>query len=155
MPVHLRPALAFALVFALACGAPVAALAAAADLTPAQTVRYQDLIAELRCVVCQNRSIAESDAPLAADMRELVAVQIAAGRSNKQIKQYFVERYGTWVLYQPRFGPATWLLWLGPGALLLIGLAAALWLWRRTRRRAAPPPPEARDIERILEDDAP
>lgn len=126
-------------------------LAAAQSLGPAEQERYQGLIEELRCVVCQNRSIADSDASLAADLRALVHGQIAAGHSNAQIKAYLVDRYGTWILYQPPFSPVTWLLWLGPGALLALGLAGALWLWRRTRIRSTPPAPDGEAIARVLD----
>lgn len=123
------------------------------QMNPAQTERYHDLIDELRCVICQNQTIAESKAPLAQDMRELVRRQILDGRSNEQIKDYLVERYGEWVLYRPRFEPTTWALWLGPGALLLVALATALVLWRRAGRRAEPPPPDRDAIARVLDDE--
>ncbi len=109
--------------------------------------RYHGLISELRCVICQNESIATSGAPLAQDMRGLVAEQIRAGRSDEQIKQYLVDRYGSWVLYDPPFSPATWLLWLGPGVLLLVGLATALVMLRRRQQTAETP--AALDRERL------
>src|SRR5699024_2405584 len=96
-----------------------------------QRLRYQALIEQLRCVVCMNTNIAQSEAPLAADMRDIVARQILAGRSNTQVKRYLASRYGQFILYKPRFEPATWLLWLGPAVLLLIGLVVAWLIWRR------------------------
>ncbi|MES1956233.1 C-type cytochrome biogenesis protein CcmH [Salinisphaera hydrothermalis EPR70] len=105
-------------------------------MSDAQRTRYHDLTSQLRCLICQNRSIAESDAPLAADLRALVARQIEAGRSDTEIKQYLVDRYGEWVLYDPPFNIATWLLWLGPFVLLLFALAVALGVLR-TRRQSA------------------
>lgn len=122
-------------------------------LTPAQTERYHALIKVLRCVVCQNQSIAESGAPLAANMRDLVRRKIAAGRSDAQIKTFLVDRYGEWVLYDPRFQPSTWLLWLGPVLLLAAGLVVAWLLWRRTAARREPPPPDRSAIERVLRDE--
>ena len=125
-----------------------AASAGAVDLDEAQLQRYHALTAELRCLICQNRSIAESDAPLAKDLKDIVARQIAAGRSDAQIKQYLVDRYGEWVLYDPPFDYGTLVLWLGPFALLLLGLGTVVWLMRR--QRAAPAPSEHElDRERL------
>lgn len=101
---------------------------------PDTRARYQSLIAELRCVICLNQSIASSSAPLAREMRKMVADKMHAGYSNEQIKNILVERYGTFVLYQPPFTPSTWLLWLGPAALLLVGLCIAFLMIRRSRR---------------------
>lgn len=120
------------------------------ELTEAQLARYHALTEELRCVVCQNRNIAESDAPLAQDMRDIVRRQIVAGRSDAEIKDYLVERYGEFVLYRPRFEPATWALWLGPLGLLMMAAGIALWLWRRASARPEPPPPDRGEIERLL-----
>lgn len=102
------------------------------DLDSLQAERYQALTHELRCLVCQNQSIATSDAALAGDLRERVAQQIVEGRSDRQIRQYMVERYGQWILYDPPFQWTTLLLWLGPVALMLAGFAA-VWriMWRR------------------------
>lgn len=126
----------------------------AEDMSSAQLVRYHGLTAQLRCLVCQNRSIAESDAPLAADLRGLVATQIKAGRSDRQIKRYLVDRYGNWVLYDPPFNYATWLLWLGPFLLLLIALAVALSLIRKRHSRRSPAPTLDRErLAAVLEAD--
>lgn len=114
----------------------MAGVAAATDLNGSQRARYQELTGDLRCLICQNRSIADSDAPLAKDLRHIVARQIAQGRTDAQIKQYLVDRYGQWVLYDPPFEFSTWLLWLGPFALLLVGLMIALTVVRK--RRNAP-----------------
>lgn len=122
-------------------------------LDAGQTQRYHQLIEEVRCQVCQNRTIAESDAPLAADLRDIIRRQIAAGRSNDEIKDYLVQRYGEWVLYKPRFSAATWILWLGPAVLLLAALVSAVVLWRRTGRRAEPPAPDEDSLARILDDE--
>lgn len=122
-------------------------------VAPAQEARYHALIVQLRCVICQNRSIADSDAPLAADMRHMVAEQIKAGRSDDQIKDYLVDRYGSFVLYNPRFDAATWMLWLGPPVLLLVGLGIVILLLRRGSRRAEPPAPNAEDVARLLDED--
>ena len=132
----------------------VGAAAAPPDVPAAQQARYHALIAQLRCVICQNRSIAESDAPLAADMRHLVARQMRSGKSDAEIKDFLVERYGSFVLYNPRFNASTWLLWLGPAGLLVIAVLVVLLLLRRGRRQPEPPAPDSRELERILERDA-
>ncbi len=133
-------------------------LVAAANATAAtfddaeRQARYRGLITELRCVICQNESIATSGAPLAQDMRGLVAEQIRAGRSDEQIKQYLVDRYGSWVLYDPPFSPATWLLWLGPGVLLVLGLATALVVLRRRQQTTAAPALDRERLARVLDE---
>lgn len=106
----------------------------AASVPEAQRDRYQALLHELRCVVCQNQSIAESDAPLAEDLRRQVATQIRDGRSDVEIRRYLTDRYGDFVLYNPPLKRSTWLLWFGPFALLLIAIAGVGW---RLRRRPA------------------
>lgn len=99
--------------------------------------RYHSLIAELRCLVCQNQSISDSNAPLAADLREQVRAQIAQGRSDEQIGAFLTDRYGDYVLYRPPFKLRTLVLWLGPfAALLLAALAAVIYIRRRDRQDA-------------------
>lgn len=104
------------------------------DLPAELQQRYTHLIAELRCVVCQNQSLAESSVPLAKDLRATVHDQLLAGKSNRQIKDYLVDRYGEFVLYRPRFSLRTVFLWAIPPILLLVGLFAILG----ARRRAKP-----------------
>ena len=87
----------------------------------AQEARAQALMEELRCLVCQGQSIADSDAELAGDMRDLVRRRIAAGETPSQIRSWLIQRYGTWVTYRPTTEPAAWPLWLAPLVLLLIG----------------------------------
>ncbi len=111
-----------------------AAAAAAAVLgDPAQEARAQALEQEIRCVQCQNEPIAQSTADIAADMRTLVRERIAAGDSDADIRSYFRERYGDFVLFRPPFDARTWLLWAAPALLVGAGLAALL----STRRRRA------------------
>ncbi len=99
---------------------------------PRQEARAREISQELRCVVCQNQSIDDSDAPLARDLRVIVREQISAGRSNTETMDYVVARYGDFVLLKPPVKPATWALWAGPFVLLGGGFAAlALWLRRR------------------------
>ncbi len=89
---------------------------------PKQEAEAQALMNELRCLVCQGQSIADSDADLAADMRDLVRRRIAAGEKPASIRGWLVQRYGTWISYKPTAEPAAWPLWLAPLALLLIGV---------------------------------
>ena len=88
---------------------------------PKQEAQAQSLMDELRCLVCQGQSIADSDAELAGDMRDLVRRRIAAGEKPAAIRAWLVQRYGSWISYQPTSEPAAWPLWLAPLALLLIG----------------------------------
>jgi cytochrome c-type biogenesis protein CcmH len=83
--------------------------------------RAQALMQELRCLVCQGQSIADSDAELAGDMRDLVRRRIAAGEKPADIRSWLVQRYGTWISYKPTAEPAAWPLWLAPFALLIVG----------------------------------
>ena len=95
-----------------------------------QEARAQALMEELRCLVCQGQSIADSDAELAGDMRDLVRRRIAAGERPAAIRAWLVDRYGSWVSYRPTVEPAAWPLWLLPVALLLAGT----WMVRRRVR---------------------
>jgi cytochrome c-type biogenesis protein CcmH len=101
---------------------------------PKQEAQAKALMEQLRCLVCQGQSIADSDAELAGDMRHMVRSRIAAGERPAAVRRWLVERYGNWVSYDPPLEPATWPLWLAP--LALLGLGA--WLARgRLRRRSA------------------
>ena len=100
---------------------------------PKQEGQAQALMDELRCLVCQGQSIADSDAELAGDMRDLVRRRIAAGEKPSAIRSWLIQRYGTWISYKPTDEPAAWPLWLAPLALLL----ADAWLIRRRIRLKA------------------
>lgn len=113
--------------------------------------RYQALISELRCLVCQNQIIAESNAPLAADLRAQVKAQIAAGRSDEQVVDYLTARYGDFVRYRPAFKARTWLLWLGPFAVLLGAALAAAMVIRRSRTAAPAPRADPAALKALLE----
>jgi len=93
--------------------------------------RARVLTKELRCMVCQNQSIDDSDAPLARDLRVLVRERLQAGDSNQQVIDFLVARYGEFVLLRPRFSAHTALLWLAPAGILLIGAILVAFLWRR------------------------
>jgi cytochrome c-type biogenesis protein CcmH len=94
---------------------------------PQQEAQAQALMDQIRCLVCQGQSIADSDAELAGDMRDLVRRRIAAGEKPSTIRSWLIQRYGTWISYQPTGEPAAWPLWLAPLALLIAGA----WLIRR------------------------
>ena len=107
------------------------AIGSAAD--PALDTRLKRLEEELRCLVCQNQSLADSNAPLAEDLRREVRGLAVAGKSDDEIKQFLVARYGDFVLYNPPVKQTTWLLWFGPFVLLAGG--AFVW-WMIARRRS-------------------
>lgn len=108
---------------------------AAFALTDAELdARVLALSSQLRCLVCQNQTLADSNADLAVDLRRQIRAQMVQGASDDAIKTYLVQRYGDFVLYKPPFKPQTWLLWLGPFLLLMAVLA---WLWRGKRRQMA------------------
>ncbi len=102
--------------------------------SPALEQRYHALSGELRCPKCQNQNIADSNAPIAQDLRQLLYRQLEAGASDEEIRSYMVDRYGEFVRYRPRFGGATAVLWLAP-VLLLLAAAVVLLLVLRGRRR--------------------
>jgi cytochrome c-type biogenesis protein CcmH len=121
-----------------AAGGSVAAQARSARpvefRSDAEAARFRALVAELRCVMCQNQSLADSDAMIAHDLRREILAMMREGRSDAQIKEFLVARYSDFVLYRPAFGPRNWLLWLGPGLLLLVG---GLVVWRIVRTQRA------------------
>lgn len=124
-------------------------------LSEPQEARYRALLPDLRCLVCQNESIADSTAPLALDLRHQVREQLAAGRSDAEIKRYLTDRYGDFVLFRPPFQRRTVLLWLGPFALVLIGVAG-LVLRLRGAAAASSSAMTERDrqaLGRLLDDD--
>ena len=116
--------------------------------------RLKGLAEELRCLVCQNQTIADSHAPLAVDLRNQIRDQIAAGRSDGQIRAYMVERYGDFVLYRPPLKGTTLVLWIGP-FLLLAGGAFAAWRIARRRRKdetTVLPAKRRAEIENLLKE---
>lgn len=105
---------------------------------PVLESRARDLSAGLRCLVCQNQSIDDSDADLARDLRLLVRERLVAGDTNAEVEQYVVDRYGEYVLLNPRLGPHTILLWVAAPLLLLVGLGALLLARRRSAGSTGP-----------------
>ena len=136
---RLRPLL----LAALLALAPPALAQPSADPAPlqyrdaAEEARFHALTAELRCVQCQNQSLADSNAQIAHDLRREVLALMHEGRSDAQVKQFLVERYGEFVLYRPQVESRTWLLWFGPLVLLLAGGGVVALIVRR--RTAALP----------------
>ena len=125
---------------------------------PALEARARDISKGLRCLVCQNQSIDDSNADLARDLRVLVRERLTAGESNRQVIAFVTARYGDYVLLEPPLKPTTYLLWFGPAAILLAGGAAVImFLRRRTRLAMSGSAPlsddERRRIERLLDDD--
>lgn len=97
-----------------------------------QFQEYQQLSNVIRCPTCQDQNIANSNSPLAVQLRQLIATQIKAGKSADEIKHYLIDRYGDFITYAPRFVMKTWGLWLAPFLIMLI--IAALWLWRKSKK---------------------
>jgi cytochrome c-type biogenesis protein CcmH len=101
--------------------------------------RLLKLAEDLRCLVCQNESLAGSHAALAEDLRREIRTLMKAGKSDKEVVAYLTERYGDFVLYRPPFKPVTWLLWLGP--VLFLGIGGGAWYMTLRRRRDVPAAP--------------
>lgn len=122
---------------------------------PVLEARLVAISEELRCLVCQNESLASSHAELAQDLREEVRGLMRQGKSDAEVKQFLVQRYGDFVLYRPAFKPLTYFLWVGPFVLLALGLLV-LWRVLRMRRRATRSPelsPQDRErAEQLLKD---
>lgn len=114
--------------------AAVAAEAPDAAADPALEARMVRITAELRCLVCQNQTIADSHSGLAADLRQQVRELLQKGNSDQQVVDYMTARYGDFVLYRPPLKATTFLLWFGPGALLVAGVAVFIIILRRRAR---------------------
>lgn len=129
--------IAFALALMLLCGSSQAFAAPRAAEQPnvyrdtVEEARFHMLASSLRCVMCQNESLADSDAPIAHDLRRAILVQMRKGKSDVQIRDYLVARFGEFVLYKPPIEPATWLLWFGPLAFLACGGVTVAFIVRR------------------------
>ena len=150
-------ALALSLVLvALLTPAPTAAREAApATADPVLEARVMRLSHELRCLVCQNETIAASNAGLAVDLRNQVRDMLRQGRSDAEVMRYMTDRYGDFVLYRPPVKPTTWVLWYGPAALLVGGgVALVLVLRRRSRLGAEAFEPDREDEARTAVDPA-
>ena len=132
----MRRALALLAMLWLGLASAIAQEAQLAD--PKLEQRARDLSREIRCVVCQSQSVADSDADIARELRVLIREQITAGKSDEDIRDYLVARYGDFVLFNPPFKASTYVLWIGPFAVLVIaGVGVALFFRRRAQEPAA------------------
>jgi cytochrome c-type biogenesis protein CcmH len=123
-----------------------------ANPDPAVEARLKNLGEELRCLVCQNQTIADSNAPLALNLRNQIRQQVKQGKSDDDIRAYMTERYGDFVLYKPPFKATTAILWIGPFVLVAVGVV--VWLFAGRRRAPAVETKQPRkDIARLLEED--
>jgi len=141
-------ALLFALLLAYAAAPVMAADMPLQFKDPAMQQRYEQLLGKLRCLVCQNETLAVSEADLAQDLRGEIYHMMANGKSNKQITDYLVARYGDFVLYDPPLKRSTWLLWFGPFLLLLIAVVIMI-RFIRSRRTAEDGAPRSLDRDRL------
>ena len=141
--------LSFALIVSIAPAlAQVATDATPITFTsPAEEKRFHALITELRCVMCQNQSLAESNAQIAVDLRREVLELMRQGKSDEELKQFLVARYGEFVLYRPQVESKTWLLWFGPAVVLLAGGMVVAGAVRRRSRPTKTTSAEERNEE--------
>lgn len=125
--------------------------------TPEQEALYDDMIAELRCLVCQNQNLADSNSALAQDLRNKTYEMVMAGASRAEIVDFMVSRYGDFVLYKPPVKSSTLLLWVGPLLFLLLGLGVLFAILRNKRQQAAPALSDAdrKRAEQLLTGDKP
>lgn len=119
------------------CGVAKAAIDTYQFADEAERERYRELTKELRCPKCQNQDIADSNAPIAADLRREIFRLLGEGKSNQQIVDFMVDRYGDFVRYKPALTSRTWLLWFGPAALLAGGFGVLVMIVRKRRVPAA------------------
>jgi len=125
---------------------------------PVDRQRYQSFIEEMRCPKCQNQNLAGSDSPIATDLRRELYDQIQAGRSDKEIVDFMVGRYGDYILYKPQLQRSTWVLWFAPLVLFVVGLAVWVMIMRRRRDESAIEPKalsakEQARLQALLKDD--
>ena len=121
--------------------------------SPEEEERYYALIEEIRCLVCQNQSLADSGAGLAQDLRDEVVRLMREGLTDSQIKTYLTDRYGDFVLYRPPLKPTTWILWFGPLVIVVIGLGGLVFVIRRRGVATVTPDPDQEELDRRLRDE--
>lgn len=126
---------------ALLLAGTVAALHPKDFQSPEEEARYRAIAKELRCVMCQNQSLADSPAGVADDMRRQVLTLIREGKNDAEITAFFQARYGDFILYRPQVTPVTWALWFGPAVLLLVGAGVVVSIVRRQKATAPTTPP--------------
>jgi cytochrome c-type biogenesis protein CcmH len=144
--------------FAVLAG--VACIAAASDPAerlpdPAQEAQAREIFRDVRCLVCQNESIDDSEAELARDLRQIVREQVKAGRSEPEIKRFLIDRYGEFVLLTPRFSAMNLALWAAPFLVVVAGVALLLVRLRKRAPETELGAEEAERVRRLVEEDAP
>ncbi len=152
--------LGLALVVMASAGGAMAAVDVRDFDSESDRQRYQSFIDEMRCPKCQNQNLAGSDSPIAEDLRDQVYRLIDEGKSDKEIIDFMVERYGEYILYRPRLSPATLVLWLTPVVLMLVGIVVLIRVVLKRRRTAAETvtdsedlsPEERRELDELLRD---
>ena len=130
------------------CGVAQAAIDTYQFANDAERDRYRELTQELRCPKCQNQDIADSNAPIAADLRREIFRMLGEGKNNQEIVEFMVDRYGEFVRYKPALTARTWLLWFGPGLLLVAGVGVILLIVRRRKHSGPDTEPELSPEER-------
>jgi cytochrome c-type biogenesis protein CcmH len=153
--VLLLPTLLLVFVYVLLATVPAGAVSSPAELLPdhAQELRAEAIGGQLRCLVCQNQSLEDSDADLARDLRKIVRQRITAGDSDQQVINWMVDRYGDFVRLRPPFRPLTWILWFSPVICLAVGALAVLLTRRRTTTPLAPlEATERARLDRLLQE---
>ena len=130
-------------VFSASLGANVITVA------PEYEKRYQHILEQLRCLVCQNQTVADSPSDLAVDFRIEVKEMLEQGKSDQEILTFMSDRYGDFVLYNPPVKPHTWLLWAGPFLILIGGVAAAIWMVRKRAAEVPSDPLNEQDKQRL------
>ncbi|MCR2746576.1 cytochrome c-type biogenesis protein [Limnobacter parvus] len=117
------------------------------DLNSTEKEQYKEVASELRCLVCQNQSLADSHASLAVDLKEKIAEQIRAGKTNEEIKSFMQDRYGEFVIYKPAYSMENAVLWLGPFVVLLVAVVLARRVSRGTSASLQPSKPPAAEAD--------
>jgi cytochrome c-type biogenesis protein CcmH len=125
------------LVASFGWGVALAATARPAAADPVLDVRAKAIAVELRCLVCQNQTLADSDADLAVDLRAQIHRMLAQGQTDEQVRQFMIDRYGDFILYRPPVNASTAFLWFGPGILAVLGLGWLGWVLRQRSRMQA------------------
>lgn len=140
----------FFVILALTASSAFAAIDVHEFESDVQRLRYQSFIDEMRCPKCQNQNLSGSDSPIAEDLRHELYAMIQDGRSDKEIVDFMVERYGEYILYRPRLSPATLMLWIGPVVLFILGVVVLIVIVRQRRRDALVKGPVALDSNEQL-----
>lgn len=136
------------LILGLCLSAHASAVELRSFKSDADRARFNELSKELRCLVCQNQSLADSDADLAQDLRRQVHEMVEVGKSNTEITDYMVKRYGNFILYKPAFNATTVVLWVGPFVLAVLALSLLFRMLKKRRAQATQPAADLTDTER-------